>query len=287
MSCRTCNNFHGDPCPCCRTLLRLKFLITQGILPQEHEAKVLGVLRQAAGGVSDIYEEYERFVPPPGLETGAAGSAGAAPALGVVATPSAAAAEASAPAADHKAEEKKKKKEARRAKREEKKTRERGLNEPGVEETPEVKEGAAGSREARGDVIRAAKAEPLEEREIRAEGHKKVSQEDLDKFVSDHPDRFGLGSISVRGSAARQLRENDDVRRRRPAEPSGPPPERTGAGGRHRDQRRERSRSKKRKSKGAAHRQRGRDFWRRVHNSEPWPQRQRARQRPASGGRGR
>ena len=47
MSCRTCNNFHGDPCPCCRTLLRLKFLITQGILPQEHEAKVLGVLRQA------------------------------------------------------------------------------------------------------------------------------------------------------------------------------------------------------------------------------------------------
>ena len=151
MSCRTCNNFHGDPCPCCRTLLRLKFLITQGILPQEHEAKVLGVLRQAAGGVSDIYEEYGRFVPPPGLETGAAGSAGAAPAPGVVATPSAAAAEASAPAAG--LEEKKKKKEARRAKREEKKTRERGLNEPGVEETPEVKEEAAGSREARGDVI--------------------------------------------------------------------------------------------------------------------------------------
>lgn len=126
---------------------------------------------------------------------------------------------------------------------------------PGVEETPSPgktaeigeegkipkKERETTGEEAEGDRPRKSKEERL--------------QTKVDRYVSDNPDTFGLGQITLRGSAARHFREN--VRRsERPPEPEGPPPIRR--------QPRERSRSKKqkKKSKGKAHRQRGRDFWR-------------------------
>lgn len=92
----------------------------------------------------------------------------------------------------------------------------------------------------------------------------------IDQVVAEHPAAFGLGHIPVRGSAGRYLHERqaEEDRKRRPAEPIGAPPGHHGGTSARgatnpprRDQRR-RSRSPRKKSKGKAHRDRGREFWR-------------------------
>ena len=83
----------------------------------------------------------------------------------------------------------------------------------------------------------------------------------MDRYVSSHPSSFGLESIPVRGSAGRHIVERETRGRERPPEPQGAPPRRS--------QPRDRSRSKK-KSKGAKHRERGRQFWRSYRQGEQW-----------------
>jgi len=252
MLCSGCHSFLGNPCPCCRTVSRLKFLLENSRLPPSVELKVLSALRQAVGEVSDVIEEHGVFKPQkressPKVEAKeeSAGSKGL----------------------DKEDKEEPARKKEREARKEERKKRkalsgaQAGVEEtpgglPGVEETPSPgktaeigeegkipkKERETRGEEAEGDRPRKSKEERL--------------QTKVDRYVSDNPDTFGLGQITLRGSAARHFRENDVRRSERPPEPEGPPPIRR--------QPRERSRSKKqkKKSKGKAHRQRGRDFWR-------------------------
>ena len=269
MTCRVCRNFSGDLCASCRTVKRLKFLLRQGYLPVEHEAKVIDILRSAAGALTDLYEEFGRPTTSGDPSDGAGGSDGAAPALSASAgTPG-----------------KKAKKEAKKAKKEEIKALKRQARSAGVEEAPESEKEDGKESEEDPEKIREKKAAPLDEGEIRKKIPKKGSQEEVDSYVASHPETFGLGSISVRGSAGRHLRENDERRRAAPPEPAEPPRDRTRDSDHPRDQRRERSRSKrKKKTKGGKHRERGREYWRRVREQERWRRNQREegpqRQRP-------
>ena len=277
----------GSPCSSCRTLLRLRFLVERCQLPPYTEGEVLGILRQAAGALADLVEQHglRRPLPPPpppGPVPGvpeALNSGGSPPVSksAPVVPPVEVAKEVA-----EKPKEKKKKDKKGSPKEESKPLPRRSA---GVEETPEEQ-----SRQA--DVIRAGRAAPLEreaaatagraaplareaaatagraaplEREAAATEEK--IQAEVDDFARSHPDTFGLGSISVRGSAATHFKRRDDQGARRPTEPDGPPPRRESPRRERQAGHRERSRSPKRKkSKGASHRQRGRDFWKKV-----WP----------------
>ena len=247
----------GSPCSSCRTLLRLRFLVERCQLPPYTEGEVLGILRQAAGALADLVEQHglRRPLPPPpppGPVPGvpeALNSGGSPPVSksAPVVPPVEVAKEVA-----EKPKEKKKKDKKGSPKEESKPLPRRSA---GVEETPEEQ-----SRQA--DVIRAGRAAPLE-REAAATEEK--IQAEVDDFARSHPDTFGLGSISVRGSAATHFKRRDDQGARRPTEPDGPPPRRESPRRERQAGHRERSRSPKRKkSKGASHRQRGRDFWKKV-----------------------
>lgn len=164
----------------------------------------------------------------------------------------------------------------------EKKKEKKRKAESGVEETPGGKEEAEGKAEGTPEEIRAAKAAPLDPKE---RGIKKA-QEEVDRYVAKHPEDFGLGSISIRGSAAKHFKESDERRREKPAEPVGPPPQRAREerpGDRPGREERPRSRSKPKKSKGENHRKRGREYWRRVREQEKWHRRHPQGDQPGPG----
>lgn len=248
MICKRCNSYFGDPCACCRTLSRIQFLVERSRLPLHTESAVLSLLRQAAGGLADITEQFGfrqlAPLPPPPAPEGAAATAASSSARPGVSTPEVAPAEA----VGKKEKSKKDEKKGSTAK-----TTSVEERRPGVEETP-------AEAEEDPEVIRAAKATPLKERKTKPENE---IQQEVDQFVSDHPGTFGLGSISVRGSAARHLSRNDERRHERPPEPVGPPQGETLPRAERRGtQARERSRSRRKKSKGVQHRERGRAYWR-------------------------
>ena len=249
MICAACHTFHGSPCACCRTVGRLRFLIERGNLPLEKEQEVLTALRYAAGVVADIVEVYgfkglplaapkadEGRTPlPEGGEKVEAGSSKPEE------TPQVPIESAKKKAKKEASKEKKKRKEA-----------------PGVEETPVVEEETREEREPirRRDIER--KSRPVDEERPRTAPAEKL-QEEVDSYAEAHPGSFGLGNLPVRGTAAKHFAHQAERGRQRPPEPQGPPPvPRWG-------QQRSRTPQRKKKSKGRAHRQRGRDYWRGVH----------------------
>ena len=270
MLCSGCRNFIGNPCASCRTLSRLHFLLERNQLPAACEGRVVGALRVAAGEICDVVEQQGIFRPllP-------------APRVGALD------AEAKGSLEGERLEEKaakEKKEDSKKTAKESKKEKKR-KSEAGVEETPDKGKEGEVRDEPTAEPIRAAKATPL----IGKERKKKSEQEELDHYVATHPERFGLGSLSIRGSAAKHFKENDARKDERPPEPSRPPPSSDATGApedRTERRQRQRSRSKKRKkSKGERHRIRGREFWRRAKEQEKWGQRQRPRRRPDPRGR--
>ena len=252
MLCAGCHNFLGNPCPSCRTVSRLKFLLESSELPVAVETKILTALRQAAGEISDVIEQHGTYKP-----------------RRREATPKPETKEESTGSKEGAKEEeedpaRKKEREARREERRKRKaeTADRaGVEETpggstGVEETPEEGKKKRPVREEEEDTTIRGSA-TLEERV--EESHKKDREEhlqtEIDSYVCDNPGTFGLGHITLRGSAARHFRDNDARRSERPAEPEGPPPIR------RQERQRSRSKKQKKKSKGKAHRQRGRDYW--------------------------
>jgi hypothetical protein len=147
---------------------------------------------------------------------------------------------------------------AEKKKKEQRKERRKNKALSGGGDTPKGKR----EREDRREVDRAGVSERKERKTgRRAEDEGVRLQAVVDRYVSSHPSSFGLESIPVRGSAGRHIVERETRGRERPPEPQGAPPRRS--------QPRDRSRSKK-KSKGAKHRERGRQFWRSYRQGEQW-----------------
>jgi len=266
-TCLHCDNFVGDPCPSCRTLFRIRLLLLERAVPLDQEVRVLSILRHAACELSDVYEQHGTLR---ASGSGGAAGSGESPSLESWVKPKEPADQKPGPD-----KEEKRKKESKKAKKEESKDKKRKAPAAGAEGAPGKREEKEEDRRSEGEVIRAAKAAPADEAGERREEAEEGLQEHVDQYVSSNPEKFGLGSLSVRGSAARHFQESEARGRQHPAEPEGPPPgaELPTVGERH-VQRRERSRSGRRKSKGARHRQRGRDFWRQVHLQEQWRRRQ-------------
>ena len=270
MLCRGCRNFGGNPCASCRTLSRLQFLLERNQLPASSEARVVGALRQAAGELCDVVEQLGVFRTTP-LPRGFPLDQPPPPPPRVEPKEEAEPSNCVAKVEKAKKEDKKAAKEAKREKKRK--------AEPGVEETPAEEKTEEVDKGASSEAIRAAKASPL----IGKEKKRRDEQEEVDHYVSTHPERFGLGSLSIRGTAARHFKESESRRDDRPASPPGPPPARSferASGGGDRQRERSRSKKKKKKSKGERHRIRGREFWRRAKEQEKWGQRQKPRRKP-------
>lgn len=286
MICRGCNNFLGNPCAVCRTASRIQFFLVRNEFPGPVEARLLSVLRQAAGEISDLAEKFGRFrveVP--------AGASGATPRASGNSDEKEAPPGGEKVAAKADKKEKKsdsEKKAAKEAKKEEKRKR-AGT---GAEEAPGSSKGPL-REEAEADedpeAVRLAKATPLIKSRRGKDKREPNLQDTVDRYVASNPGEFGLESLSIRGSAADHFRKNDERRREKPPEPEGPPPgDRTIEEPRPRSggSRRPRSRSPRKKSKGQAHRQRGRDFWRHVRQQESWRQKPGQRRRRDNGRQG-
>lgn len=236
----------------------------------DQEVRVLSILRHAACELTDVYEQHGTLRASGSGGAAEGGVSGEFPSLESWVKDKEPASKG--PGTN---KEEKSKKDAKKAKKEEAKEKKRKVSAAGAREAPGKREEKEEDRRSEGDVIRAAKAVPLGEAEDRREKAGEGLQEHVDQYVSSNPEKFGLGTLSVRGSAARHFQESEARGRQRPAEPEGPPPGAELPTVRERHvQRRERSRSGRRKSKGAKHRQRGRDFWRQVHLQEQWRRRQ-------------
>lgn len=281
--CPGCHNFVGNPCACCRTASRIQFFLTRTQFPPAVEGRLVGILRQAVGEITDVAEQLGSFrtAPPPGAVAGAPDGPGGTKTEEVVKEE-----KSEAPVEKVKKEKKKDKaKKASKDKKRDEKKREAasGAKEAPVEEKEEPKE-----EEVDAESLRRDKAAPLVEVRRGAGQDRPDLQESVDKYVAKHPEKFGLGSLSVRGSAAKYFRANDGEGRERPPEPRGLPPSRRPTAGEQphpRGERRQRSRTPKRKSKGTKHRQRGRDYWRQVQERDRWRRRfnQQGRQGPERG----
>eukprot|EP00435_Cladocopium_sp_Y103_P060705 s362_g22.t1 len=233
----------GNPCASCRTASRITFFLTRTHHPPELEGRVVGILRQAAGELADLCEQSGTFRP-----AAASGAAPAAPDPTKV--PEAGEATGEAPKEDGgeapREKKEKKKDKSKKASKDSKKDQARRREASGVEETPGAKRGREEEAEKEDTVrLREAKATPLEREPIGAR-RRAVIQEKVDEYVAKHPETFGLGSLSIRGSAAKHFRESHGKGDERPSEPEGPPPER-GSGERREQEgdreRRERSRA--------------------------------------------
>jgi len=228
-------------------------LLERARIPLTKEAEVVTALRNVVGLLGDLAEQFGFRDPPPVQPPREPAAPGGEPVpLDKTPVEEKKGAATKSPEAPRKELSKKEKK---RAKREAgKETRSPKIEDPGAEEAPvaeEVERRAPGAEESSSPIIAGRTREDL--------------QEEVDNYARAHPGSFGLGSIPVRGSAGRHFPQGEVSRgSERPPEPEGPPPERSERPAEERRERpRERSRSKKKKSKGEAHRQRGRDFWRR------------------------
>ena len=270
MICTACRTFLGNPCSACRTASRIRFYLESGNIPVGKEGEVLTALRSAAGVLSDIVEQYGfRARLPAAPELGAAGSDGGSAPLSEASKKE----EQGTPSYKKLTEEDQEgpvKAESKESKKEKSKKKSKS----GGEETPGgSKDKTRKERREEDRIIKKHKREP-EDSDHRTKSPSQHLQEQVDRYVTSHPDSFGLGSIPVRGSAGRHFAEQETRRRReRPPEPVGPPPQRPRGGRSERD--RSKSRKGKKKSKGARHRERGRLYWQGVHRKERCLQRQR------------
>ena len=277
MLCSGCHNFLGNPCTACRTLSRIHFLVERNQLPPAIEGRVVSALRVAAGEICDLVEQHGIFRPsgPPGA---------VAPDGGVKKAGKEEPAAAESSTGGREEPEKKEDVEGTRKVKEKKKDKKdkKRKAETRVEVTPAATGEEGREEEEDPERVRIAKATPLNRRERKS----KDPQAAVDHYASEHPEVFGLGSISIRGSAAKHFKESDERRRERPAQPVKPPPRRAAEERpREREDRDQRQRSRSRKkSKGENHRKRGRDFWRRVKEQEKWHRKQNQRQRQGPGG---
>jgi len=182
----------------------------------------------AAGEICDLVEQHGIFRPsgPPGA---------AAPDRGVKKTGKEEPAAAESSAGGREESEKKEDVEGTRKVKEKKKDKKdkKRKAETGVEETPAVTGEEGREEEEDPERVRIAKATPLSRREKKD----KDPQSAVDHYVSEHPEVFGLGSIPIRGSAARHFKESDERRRERQQSPLGHRPE----GQRRRDREREKT----------------------------------------------
>ena len=71
--CPGCHNFVGNPCACCRTASRIQFFLTRTQFPPAVEGRLVGILRQAVGEITDVAEQLGSFrtAPTPGAVAGA------------------------------------------------------------------------------------------------------------------------------------------------------------------------------------------------------------------------
>ena len=274
--CSRCHNFVGNPCSVCRTSSRINFFLTRTAFPPAVEGRLVGILRQAVGEICDVAEQF-----------------------GVFRTSAAAGVEANTPEETGKSKteehpeedqkevnkEKKKEKKKEKEKKASKESGSRKRERSGVEETPESSADTAKKEAEDLEKLREEKASPLERVDKGSKKGPPGLQAKVDKYVARHPEKFGLGSLSIRGSAAKHFSAKDGRGSERPPEPKGAPPSTIPRGNRGQQPRgneRRRSRSPRRKSKGAAHRQRGIDYWRKVKERDQWRRKlwQGPRQRP-------
>eukprot|EP00438_Fugacium_kawagutii_P016689 Skav223983 [mRNA] locus=scaffold1107:401409:402191:- [translate_table: standard] len=250
--CLRCHLYTGNPCSCCRTLGRIKSLLEGGNLLRAQEASVLSALRSAAGALSDLVEE-------------------AAPVLQAERTtsgfpiPVKKEAEESVPAGTgEEASSSAKKKD------EEEDEKESGSKE--AVKSKKRSKGGPSEKKSGGDKVKKEKRKKEKKEKVVITPAKKAETEEEEEEIEEEsgstrsevsqPEELGLKPIP-RGSAARHFnpRRDDEGSRgsHRPPEPAGPPPGRF-----HQDasywKRKDRSRSKTRRgTKGAQHRERGRD----------------------------
>lgn len=279
--CVNCHNFTGEPhCAVCRTLLRIKWFVEHHRLGQDHFHPVLSALREAAGVVQDAAEHQVAVLREqgllPGLPPAPVASGGVPSGSGGEAeekeTEGEKAEEEKHPDPEEESGKSKKKKELKKLKKLVKAKREKKEKEPKEEESKEkkdrkekAKEDAEESREKDPDsreVLEAEKKaaqEALEKEEEENREEKEEEPEDkqsvVDEYVSTHPAEFHLGALPVRGSAASHFGRASGSAR--PPEPPHPPRNHGAEAGRDL---RDRSRSRTRRgTKGAGHRERGRE----------------------------
>lgn len=282
--CTLCHTFSHPPglpsCAVCRTILRIQWYV-KGRLGAENFGPVLSALREAAGVVQDCAENrvvrLAGLPPAPDLEL----PPGAEPAAEGGENREVNAKPAEAEKEDTEEAQPKKKREGRKVKKVAK----------GSKDKKEKKEKASSSRRA-AEEDEKSEERPRERREVRdkattrrtevddkreplseddkdeEEGEPEDPQLALDEYVSKHPREFSLGSLPIRGSVSSHFERTSGSAR--PAEPDHPP--------RSHDDRlrpvvRERSRSRRRGTKGAGHRERGRE-------RKNWPQGQWNQKRP-------
>ena len=278
MLCTRCHTFVGDPCGCCRTISRLRFIVETGKLRVNDEGEALTALRSCAGVLTDLAETATRFRPPvlpvpflpvPPGQSGALSTEAAAPGTEEERS------EARQP--EHKEETKvpessgvPEKKEKR--KKEKKRDKERKEAEVG-------REPARGSRDLSGELIE-VKEEPEDDAEAsedkreplprRSRGREDPGVEtertegEATEVTEEDWDRYNLGDRPVRGSAARHFRAREEGSwADKPPEPPAPPPRRRNDSERPRKGRGKGKRSRtprRRGTKGKQHRERGR-WW--------------------------
>eukprot|EP00438_Fugacium_kawagutii_P006828 Skav227026 [mRNA] locus=scaffold456:236256:249187:+ [translate_table: standard] len=240
MSCPRCHTFPGSPCNSCRTLSRIGFILEQGRLLKVQEPAVLAALRTAAGAITDLAEEAA-----PVLEAERRGSGFP---------------EDKGPKTEASDEERGKEETRKTEVREERSGEETaGGSTPGVvdvqeerpggKETPKKKksekEKSDKKRKKRGPIKEKKRRETKEEEEIEEEESRRnpggpasgsgIRRERSpppvpgEREVESDPTSYGLATVP-RGSAARHFARHggEEEDRRRPAEPRGAPPGRSG-----------------------------------------------------------
>ena len=241
MLCDRCNLFVGAPCDVCRTLSRITFLLSTGRIQQEDESVILATLRQSAGVISDLVERGPRDK------------------FGVDRTKSTESGAEEQPKEENKEEEvvdssvvaepkdkKEKKDKSKKSKKEKKPKKEENALEEAVKAEVDKTLEEDEKKKAEKGLATGSGVKPV------------LTQAE----VQQNPEKFGLQNWPASGDKSNNPASSRPVfSGRKPREPEGPPPRR------HDDElirRRPEANPKKRKrgTKGAGHRDRGRQFQR-------------------------
>eukprot|EP00438_Fugacium_kawagutii_P034500 Skav206644 [mRNA] locus=scaffold5599:37431:38255:- [translate_table: standard] len=263
--CPQCQIFFGNPCNCCQTVRRIERLVNGRNYLPNYEGRVLTVLRNCAGALTDIAEEcvivkgIGGIPEPPPLDRGSSTLPGqdlSGPELSRFKAEPIERPEGKATKTEDKKEKKKKAKSKEKSVggEKEKKAKSDSPEEPG--------DRTRGSGSSTLEV-----PPPPEENPPGEDGshHRREARDrDINEEVAENPERFGLGRLSVRGSAARHFNEGISLTpgHTRPNEPLEPPSHLHPRGEDVRSvetRQRSRSREKPKKFKGHKHVQRGKD----------------------------
>eukprot|EP00435_Cladocopium_sp_Y103_P045881 s406_g13.t1 len=217
---RSCRTFLGQPCPVCRTYQRIGVLLLDRLVPSQ-EAQALNCLREAAGHLQDLAEtsgRRELGVPtaPPLLSGALEGSHPSAEAPAAVKKEEEeeeGPRETAPPVAEAatEAEVKEEKEEAEEETEATTETKEEVKEEPpGEKATPDTKKNK--NKDKKDKSNKDKRENKRSKRDSAGSGITRRSKEDgeieqerVDRFVSSHPESFGLGSLPVKGSAGQAL----------------------------------------------------------------------------------